>query len=177
MNAVNQQERSFVTEEHKYFMAGFIEGEGSFCVSIKKHPMSRFGYLIDPEFFIYQHYRGRKILELAKEIFATGRIYPKSGNEDVLVFAIDNRRSIKEKVIPFMDKYLIETGKGQEYELFKKVVSSLENKEHMTKEGLIKIVRLAYGIVGKGKQRKRPLDEVINEILRDCTPNSDTNRR
>lgn len=172
MVAVNQQERSSITEQHKYFLAGFIEGEGSFCVSIKKHPASRFGYLIDPEFFIYQHVKGEKILQLAKEIFATGRIYPKSGNRNVLVFAIDNRRSIREKVIPFLDRYLIETAKFEEYMLFKTIVSSLENKEHSTKKGLVKIVKLAYRVKGKGKARKRPLRVVIDEILRDCTPDS-----
>jgi len=172
MVAVNQQERSSITEHHKYFLAGFIEGEGSFCVSVKKHPASRFGYLVDPEFFIYQHVKGEKTLRLAKEIFGTGRIYPKSGNREVLVFAIDNRRSIRERVIPFLDRYLIETAKVDEYKVFKTIVGSLENKEHLTKEGLIKIVKLAYGIKGKGKARKRPLRTVIDEILRDCTPDS-----
>ena len=167
MNAVNQQERPSVTEKHKYFLAGFIEGEGSFCVSIKKHPGTRFGYLVDPEFFIYQHIKGRRILELAKNIFAAGRIYPKSGNENVLVFAIGNRRSIKEKVIPFVDKYMIISAKEKEYMLFKKVVYSLENKEHTTKEGLINIVKLSYQVKGKGKERKRPLKKVIDGILRD----------
>ncbi len=172
MTAVNQQERSFITEPHKFFLAGFIEGEGSFCVSIKKLPTARFGYVIDPEFFIYQHKRGRRILELAEGIFGTGRIYPKPGNEDVLVFAIDNRRSIRERVIPFLDKYLIESGKREEWELFKSVVSSLENKEHTTREGFVKLIELVYRLKGKGKPRKRTLEEVVDEILRDCTPDS-----
>jgi len=172
MTAVNQQERSSITREHKYFLAGFIEGEGSFCVSIKKHPQSRFGYLVDPEFFIYQHERGRRILELAQANFGTGRIYPKPGNEKVLVFAIDNRRSLREKVIPFLDKYLMMTGKRREYELFKQIVIALENKAHTTREGLIEVIKLAYAHRGKGKQRKRPLQVVIDEILRDYTPDS-----
>ena len=177
MTAVNQQERSSITKAHMYFLAGFIEGEGSFCVSIKKHPHSRFGYLVDPEFFIYQHEKGRRLLELAKTIFTTGRIYPKPGNEKVLVFAIDNRRSIIEKVIPFLDKYLIVTAKQKEYELFKNVIASLENKEHLKKDGLVKIIQTAYRLKGKGKQRKRPMEEVIDEILRDCTPDSKNKRR
>lgn len=172
MTAVNQQERSFVTEQLKYFLAGFIEGEGSFCVSIKKHTASRFGYLIDPEFFIYQHQRGRKILEMAQRVFSAGRIYPKPGNESVLVFAIDNRRSIKEKVIPFVDKYMLVTGKENEYKLFTQIVRALENREHLTREGLVKLIKLAYKIKGKGKQRKRPLSQVTDEILRDYTPDS-----
>ena len=86
------------------------------------------------------------------------------------MFAIDNRRSIREKVIPFVDKYMLVTAKEKEYNLFTQVVRSLENREHLTKEGLVRIVKLAYGIKGKGKQRKRLLSQVIDEILRDCTP-------
>jgi hypothetical protein len=167
MTAVNQQERSSITKWHRYFLAGFIEGEGSLCVSVKKHPQSRFGYLVDPEFFIYQHESGRRILELAKRVFTTGRIYPKPGNEHVLVFAIDNRRSLREKVIPFLDKYLLVTGKRREFEVFKRIVAALENKAHMTRHGLIEVIRLAYALRGKGKGRKRPLQTVIDEILRD----------
>ena len=103
-------------------------------------------------------------------IFGTGRIYPKPGNEKVLVFAIDNRRSLREKVIPFLDKYLIMTGKNREYELFKKIVFALENKAHTTREGLIEIIKLAYEHQGKGKKRKRPLEQVINELSEATRP-------
>src|ERR1700727_2635803 len=53
--ADNQQERLSVSEKKCWFLAGLIEGEGSLCVSIKNHKPSRFGYLVHPEFFIYQH--------------------------------------------------------------------------------------------------------------------------
>src|SRR5256885_11972003 len=55
MTAANQQERLSITEQQKWFLAGFIEGEGSVCISIKEHPTAQFGYYVDPEFFLYQH--------------------------------------------------------------------------------------------------------------------------
>ena len=78
MGGANQQERLSIAEAKRWFLAGFIEGEGSLCVSIKAHPTCRFGYLVDPEFFLYQHRSGIRLLELAKEIFGSGRIAPKS---------------------------------------------------------------------------------------------------
>src|SRR6202161_1881392 len=63
--ADNQQERLSVSEKKCWFLAGLIEGEGSLCVSIKNHKPSRFGYLVHPEFFIYQHKIRRGLLELA----------------------------------------------------------------------------------------------------------------
>ena len=79
-SAANQQERLPTHEQKCWFLAGLIEGEGSLCVSIKAHKPSRFGYLVDPEFFIYQHQMRRGLLELAQGIFGTGRIFPKPGN-------------------------------------------------------------------------------------------------
>lgn len=172
MNAVNQQERPSISEELKWFLAGFIDGEGSVCVSIKKHRNGKFGYLIDPEFFIYQHKSGQQVLDLAQNMFRTGRIYPKSGNEDVLVFAIDSRKSLLEKVIPFLDKYMTFSSRKSDYEKFKKIVIALEKKKHWTKEGMIEIVEIAYSMNKLGKQRKRSIKEVIDGILRDYTPDT-----
>ncbi|MCS7219670.1 MAG: LAGLIDADG family homing endonuclease, partial [Thermus sp.] len=106
MSGANPQERLSGTEAERWFLAGFIEGEGSLCVSVKYHPGARYGVLVDPEFYIYQHVSGRPLLEMAQRVFGTGRIYPKPGNPQVLVFCIDARRSLKERVIPFLFRYV-----------------------------------------------------------------------
>ncbi len=173
--AGNQQERLSTHEAKRWFLAGFIEGEGSLCVSIKAHAGSKYGWLVDPEFFLYQHKSGRESLELAGEIFGTGRIYPKPGNEDVLVFAIASRRSLKEKVIPFFERYMVFSAKRAIFERFKEIVEAMEDrKEHLTPEGLARIVEKAYAMnpASKGKQRKRTLQEVVERILRGHTPDT-----
>lgn len=177
MGGVNQQERLTNAESKKWFLAGFIEGEGSLCVSIKAHATSRFGYYVDPEFFLYQHKHGASLLKLAKSVFGTGRIYPKPGNEDVLVFAITSRRSLKERVIPFFERYIMKfSAKGKTFLEFKEIVEAMEDrKEHLVPEGLARIVEKAYAMNpgGKGKERKRPLEEVLGRILRGHTPDLD----
>src|SRR6266852_343815 len=106
MGAGNQQERLSREEQKRWFLAGVIEGEGSMCISIKAHATARHGFYVDPEFFIDQHRNRRQLLEFAQEVFATGRINPKPGNPDVLVYSITSRRSISEKVIPFLERYM-----------------------------------------------------------------------
>ncbi len=175
MGAVNQQERLSETETKKWFLAGFIEGEGSLCVSMKEHPTAKFGYYVDPEFFLYQHKSGIEILDLAKEIFGSGRIVPKCGNEDVLVFSITSRRTLIEKIIPFYEKYMVYSYKKSIFNIFKDIVEAMDRKEHWTPEGMAHIVRKAYMMnpASKGKERKRTLDEVLDRILRDYKPDSD----
>src|SRR6266516_4782009 len=123
MGAGNQQERLPSEEKKRWFLAGVIEGEGSMCISIKKHPTAIHGFLVDPEFFIYQHRNRRELLELAQEIFATGRIFPFSARKrDILLYA--------------------------------EALRLFEARAHRSKEGLEKIVRIAYQMNHDGKQRQ-----------------------
>ena len=172
MGADNQQERLSSKESKRWFLAGVIEGEGSMCISIKQHPTSRLGFYVDPEFFIYQHRNRRELLEMAQEYFATGRIYPKQGNPDVLVYAIASRRSISEKVIPFLDRYMRFSARSEDIMRYKQALQLFEQGKHRTRDGLIRIVQLAYEMNHDGKQRKRPLQEVIDRILRGHTPDT-----
>ncbi len=174
MTAANQQERLSITEQQRWFLAGFIEGEGSVCVSFKEHPAFKGQLYVDPEFFLYQHHRYPQLLELAQRMFGTGRIVPKPGNERVLVYQVTSRRSIAEKIVPFLRRYMVHAPRKPVYDCFCEIVDAMERKEHHTKEGLIRIVKMAYTMnpIAKGKPRKRTLQEVIDRILRDYTPNA-----
>ena len=173
--ADNQQERLGSTQAANWFLAGFIEGEGCLSVGIKAHPTCRSRFYVDPGFYLYQHESGRRILELASSTFESGRIYPKSGSPRVLVYEVSSTRVLHERVIPFFERFVIPFGcKGQTFERFREIVEMIIRKEHLAPAGLAQIVRLAYEMnaAGKGKARLRPLDEVLERILRGHT--SDT---
>jgi hypothetical protein len=174
MTAANQQERLSFTERQKWFLAGFIEGEGSVCASIKEHPTARFGFYVRPEFFLYQYRGYPQMLELARALFGSGSIFPKPGNERVLVYAVASRRAIADQVIPFLRAYMTFAPRNAVYERFCEIVEAMERKEHQTPRGMVRIVEMAYTLnpLAKGKERKRTLQEVIDRILRDYTPDS-----
>ena len=170
--ADNQQERLGSAEAANWFLAGFIEGEGALCVSIKRHPTCRSGFYVDPSFFLYQHQSGRGVLELAQEVFAHGWISPKSGNPKVLVFEISSTRALRERVIPFFERYVVPFScKRVTFERFREIVGMMSRKEHLTPTGLARIVEKAYAMNpdSKGKARARPLEEVLARILRGHT--------
>jgi hypothetical protein len=175
MGGANQQERFLLTEEARWFLAGFIEGEGALTVCVKRHPTARFGYYVDPEFFLYQHVSGRRILEMAQAFFQTGRVYPKQGNPRVLVYEISSRRSLWEKVVPFFERYVVPFScKTETFSCFREILEMMERKEHWTPAGLVRIVERAYAMnpAGKGKPRLRPLAQVRERILRGHTPDT-----
>lgn len=95
-----------VTEDQKRFLGGFMEGEASMNISAKKLKTAQFGMLLDPEFSITQHVNGFSTLYLALSIFRTGRIRHKHGSNATLVFVIDNRQSLEQKVLPFYEQYV-----------------------------------------------------------------------
>lgn len=167
MNIVHQQERS--SKKRKYlfnYLAGFVEGEGCFSVSIKPHKQMKFGWVVDPMFSIYQHKNNRKILEIFQNELHSGYIVNKQGTPDVLVYIVDNRKTIEEKIIPFFDKYQLLGTKWQDFLLFKKIIFLMGEKKHLEKEGLIEIVNLAFQMNQQGKDRKFSAKQIISDLMK-----------
>ena len=119
--------------KHKIFFGGFVAGEASINVSAKKSESALFGILIDPEFSINQHVNNFEYLFLALSLFETGSIHFKSGSNATLVYRIDNRQSLKQKVIPFWETYILPYQQGESKQrliLFKRILFYLEEKKH-----------------------------------------------
>ena len=145
------------------YIAGFVDGEGSFSVAIIKHPFYETGWMINPVFQVYQHQNYRYVLELCKFVFKTGSIYRKSGIHPVLNFSVDSRRNIIEKIIPFFDKYPLVV-KQNDYLKFKEIVMAMEQGEHKTVSGFKRLVLLAHTMNGQGKQRKYSKEYIFSEM-------------
>jgi len=170
--ADNQQERLSSQEQRRWWLAGFVEGEGSVCVSLKRHPTAAFGYLVQPEFFLYQHRDRRSLLEMAAEEFGSGTIFPKPGNPSVLVLKITHRLVLKDVVVPFLRRYMRFSARVKDYEIFATAVALVNEGRQRTAEGLVGLVRLAYTINGNGKHRRVPEHVVLDRILRGHTLNT-----
>jgi LAGLIDADG endonuclease len=170
--AGNQQERLPNEESRFWFLAGLVEGEGSVCLNIKRHPTVWSGYYVQPAFFLYQHRLRVTLLEMAKEYFGTGRIAPKPGNPDVLVYSIQSRRAISATVVPFLEKCMALSARRADYEKFVAAVRLFEAGLHKDPWGLALIVDIAYSMNMDGKQRRIPREEILGRILRGHTPNA-----
>jgi len=170
--AGNQQESLSSEECRRWFVAGVIEGEGSWGLSVKKHPTHSLGYYVQPEFFVYQHRLRRSLLEMVQEVFECGRIFPKPGNPDALVFAIQSRPLISERVLPYMRQYMTFSSRRADLDLFETALALYDEGFHRTPYGLATIVEIGYAMNMNGKQRKRSLDEILDRILRGHTPDA-----
>jgi len=144
------------------YLAGFIDGEGCFSVSIHPNPNAKFGWIIDPDFTINQHKQSLEFLKSIQKFLGCGKIYEKSPNKsNVLTYTVYSRRTIYEKIIPFLDKHPIISNKQKDYRIFREIIFQMQKKEHHTIEGFQKIVKLAFSMNVQGKQRKYKLEEVL----------------
>ena len=148
-----------------WYLVGIVDGEGCFSVSVKKQQNTRFGYVIDPVFHVVQGERGIAVLKALKQVLSAGRIEQKHG-QDEWQFIVDNRRQLKEKVIPFFNKHPLII-KKQQFELFADIVERMERKEHWNKEGFINLLKLTYKLTSGN--RKRSLEEVLKDMRRESS--------
>ena len=146
-----------------HYLLGFTDAEGCFSISLKREDTARFGWALDPLFQITQHKCNREIMELFQRELKCGRIIEKPGQPDLLLFLVDNRRQLAEKVIPFFEKNKL-LAKKEDFEKFKEVIQGLENKMHHKKETFIELIRKCYEMNLEGKQRRYKLEEVLEDI-------------
>lgn len=160
-----------ISENAKLFLGGFIMGEGSINVSAKKDKGTLFGFVLDPEFSLTQHSNGILHLVIALCVFKTGRITYKSGSHATLVFTIDSRQSLKEKVVPFCEKYCKPYSHvvwKERFEMFKELLELFSVKAHLNFPDLTKKMLPIWDKMRKQRDQKNAsfasIDEVKNYI-------------
>lgn len=157
--------RNINNTNYLYFLAGFVEGEGSISVSVTIHKDFKYGVNIQPVFNVTQHKNGLEILNSYKELFGEGSIVSKSGSPDIFVYTLKGYKKIINKVLPFLEVYVIPFScKMEEYSIFKQIVLQSAEGKQKDKESLIELVKLSYTLQGKGKTRKRELSEILSII-------------
>lgn len=87
------------------------------------------------------HKKDLAVLQLVQAYFGGAGSIVKHG-QDSLQYAIANVNQLTSVVIPHFDKYNLNTKKRADFYYFKMAVLCIKNKEHLTQEGLEKVVAL-----------------------------------
>src|SRR3990167_4336833 len=140
------------------YVAGFIDGEGSFSVSIGKHKTLSRGLEVRPEFEIELRADDREILERIVISIGCGRIYDCSYEGDGwyphIKYKVTSTREMEEILFPFLDSNPLQAKKAKSYVLFKKIVLSYRRKEHLTDAGFNKIIQTRDQLRALGKKAR-----------------------
>lgn len=151
--------KNFFDTTNLYWIVGFTDGEGCFSISFNKKSSLTCGIEVRPSFSISQKGHSAHVLNSIKDYFQCGsiRFDKKDGTYKYEVRSLTQLRKI---IIPFFIQYPLMTKKKTDFELFKLVCDLVAQCQHFNREGLNKIIELAYTMNGSGK-RKYKKDELL----------------
>ena len=140
-----------------HWIVGFVDGEGCFSVSFKKREKLRIKLEVTPSFSISQHERSKHVLEAIQKTFDCGFLrYDKKDSN--WKYEIRNISLLCTKIIPFFVNHTLLTNKALSFNKFKEICILIEQKQHLTQEGIIKIIHLAFEMNPQGKRKYSKLD-------------------
>ena len=163
--ADNQQERPVAVDNH--YVAGFVDGEGSFHVAFQRSDGVRLRWQAVPEFHLSQNESSRGVLEAVRCKLGCGNIrsnHRGRESDQTLVLVVRNRRDLLDKVIPFFERYPLHTEKRNDFARFAQIVRMMEERRHLTLDGFREIVRLAYSMNARGSRRRVPQREILRSL-------------
>lgn len=136
---------NFEGDFHPNWLTGFTDGEGCFYVNTKKAKTST-GYQIIMTFSITQHVRDERLLNKIVDYLECGGIEKVSTRPTTVTFVVYKFINIKDKIIPFFQKYPLQGVKSLDFNDFCKIANIMITKEHLTLEGVKKIKSLKSGM-------------------------------
>ena len=159
LSADNQQERL-----DALWIVGFVDGEGCFHVSINRIPEMTLGWQVLPEFRIVQHEKDEAVLHKIKDYFGFGEVKINCTDfhgtrKNFRVRGLENLN----KIVEFFKKYPLRTSKRKNFEVFSEVIHMMNDKKHLTKQGLDAIARLVSGMNTKPALKYLESSETIRQ--------------
>ena len=141
---------------HPHYVVGFIDGEGSFSVSVNKHRTMKSGIEVKPEFEIELRADDREILERVMETIGCGILYDCSyeryGWFPHVKYKITSTKDMEKYLFPFLDRYPLQAKKRQVYKLFRTIILLMRSGEHRTERGISQILELRNEMRKLGKK-------------------------
>lgn len=152
-----------VPPELGHYLAGFVDGEGSFNVSFKKVTDRVWNWRVSACFNVSQ--RDPHVLSLLRDTLGCGLI--RDRGDGVYYFEVHKVDDLLEIVIPFFRRYELRSpGKLETMEAFAQICELMADKAHLTREGIEEIVRLR-GLMNNETSKRRYDDD---DILSTLTP-------
>ncbi len=136
------------------YIAGYVDGEGSFSVTVNRNPTSRFKCQLVPEFHVSQNGDRREVLDLIRKRMNCGYIKRNGRKDRVMVFVVRRRQDLLTKVIPFFERITLISSKQLEFETFAKVVRAMALGKHLGENGFSQVLELGLSMNGHGRYRQ-----------------------
>jgi hypothetical protein len=98
-----------------FWLAGFVEGEGCFLISIRKSSTNQIGHQVVLIYQFSQHSRDTELMKNLLEYLQVGTLIFRQ-NQPLVIYNITKFSDIEERIIPFFNKYSLQGVKKLEFE-------------------------------------------------------------
>ena len=161
--ADNQQERpncitwlDAVPHDLGNWVAGFVDGEGSFNVPIRRLRSGAMPYRVSLSFNVSQI--GPKEPRLLRSLFGTGTV--RARGDGVWYFEVTTVSGLVGRVFPFFDQYPLRGAKRHDLEVFRQITSLIQAGKHLSPTGFKEILALR-GPMNRGGKRRRTDEQLL----------------
>ena len=126
------------------YIVGLVDGEGSFTVYIRDPKLPRSTkrrVTVEPKFYIKLIEKDKAILDQLQQYFGCGSVYFQKDNrpnhQHCYRYEVYNRDDLLKVIIPFFKKHPLHfASKRHDFEVFCKMMTMIEKKEHLNVKGL-----------------------------------------
>jgi LAGLIDADG endonuclease len=136
-----------------YWVVGFVDGEGCFSVGVFKNKTLRLGYQVQLEFSITQHIRDHNLLLQFIEFFGCGYVSPDGPTK--CKYLVRDLSDLNRVIIPFFHSYPLRTVKQLDFNSFVSVTTLMNDKKHLTEQGLLDIQQIK-GSMNRNRKYEAP---------------------
>jgi LAGLIDADG endonuclease len=169
--ADNQQERlgsqdwlSTIPHDVGHYIAGFVEGEGSFNVPIIREHDRCLPWRITLSFNVSQ--RGAEMPQFLKHTLGVGRV--RGRRDGIFYYEVTRSDQLDERIFPFFETYPLRGPKARDLELFREITKLVRLGRHKSPAGIEEILVIRAPMNRGGKRRR--CDEEIIALLRSENP-------
>ena len=121
--------------------SGLIDGEGSFSIIVDKVQSRKLGWRVQLKFQLGLHTKDYNLLYLLKKYLGNIGSIHLSKNREIANYSIDSIKDLN-KLIIHLDNYPLLTQKAADLILFKQAMVLVNNKTHLTEEGINQIINI-----------------------------------
>lgn len=142
------------------YLAGFVDGEGSFNVSFRPRSDYAFPWKVSLCFNVSQ--RDPAVLRVLQASLGCGTMRQRA--DGVWYFEVNTLGDIVHNVIPFFERFgFMSTKKQRDFLKFVQLASLLRDGRHLTREGVVEVLRIRLEMNDGGKRRYLD-DEILKRF-------------
>src|SRR3989344_250266 len=125
-----------------FYLSGYTDGEGSFCVSFSPRFSLRTKIEVRPSFSVSQNGDRREVLDMFLEYFRCGSIR-RNPSDKTYKYEVRSLKDLIEKIIPHFEYYPLFSSKRKDFEKFKIICGWMYEDKHRSVNTLKEVITLA----------------------------------